>query len=261
MLYTRLDDGGAAFEPQRNLMTKTRILDGGGSVAADGEGNVYVVWHAAPSRGGREEADRAVWVARSSDGGATFAPERRANTKDTGACGCCGLRAFASRSGALLTLYRTATHVVARDMHLLVSKDRGAEFASFEVDAWNVPKCVMSLAAFAEGPQGIIAAWETEGRVHAGVLDLDALALGKTIEASGDDRPHKHPALACGPDGGFLLAWTEGTAWKRGGAVAWQLFDRAGKPVADHAGRRDGVPVWSFPAVFSTGAGKYVLLY
>ena len=35
MLFARLDDDGTAFETQRNLMTYTQGLDGGGSVAAD----------------------------------------------------------------------------------------------------------------------------------------------------------------------------------------------------------------------------------
>ena len=35
MLYTRLNDTGDAFEPQRNVIQKRVGLDGGGSVAAD----------------------------------------------------------------------------------------------------------------------------------------------------------------------------------------------------------------------------------
>ena len=42
MLYTRLNDAGTAFEPQRDLIRMARGLDGGGAVAADGVGNVYV---------------------------------------------------------------------------------------------------------------------------------------------------------------------------------------------------------------------------
>src|SRR4051794_33977196 len=41
LLYSRLDDAGTAFEPQRNLMQATFGLDGGPSVAADPLGNVY----------------------------------------------------------------------------------------------------------------------------------------------------------------------------------------------------------------------------
>src|SRR5262249_5861567 len=42
MLYTRSDPEGKAFEPQRNLMQHTSALDGGGTIAADRTGNVYV---------------------------------------------------------------------------------------------------------------------------------------------------------------------------------------------------------------------------
>jgi hypothetical protein len=98
MLYTRLNDVGTAFEPQRNLITAAVVLDGGGSVAADAAGNVYVFWHA-PEPGKKGEGNRRVWVAASADEGKTFAAERAASTEPTGACGCCGLRAFADRKG------------------------------------------------------------------------------------------------------------------------------------------------------------------
>jgi hypothetical protein len=40
MLYTRLNDSGQAFEPQRNVLLFAEGLDGGGSVAANNLGNV-----------------------------------------------------------------------------------------------------------------------------------------------------------------------------------------------------------------------------
>src|SRR5438105_477663 len=85
MLYARLNDAGDAFEPQRNLITSATGLDGGGSVAADDAGNVYVGWHA-PTPGMKGEENRTVWLATSSDDGKTFAPETRMITQSTGAC-------------------------------------------------------------------------------------------------------------------------------------------------------------------------------
>jgi hypothetical protein len=38
MLYTRLNDAGTAFEPQRNVIQSAYGLDGGGAVAADASG-------------------------------------------------------------------------------------------------------------------------------------------------------------------------------------------------------------------------------
>ena len=55
MLYTRLNDAGTAFEPQRNVIQSAPGLDGGGSLAADGAGNVYVAWHA-PAPGEKGQA-------------------------------------------------------------------------------------------------------------------------------------------------------------------------------------------------------------
>jgi hypothetical protein len=72
MIYTRLNDAGTAFEPQRNVIQSAVGLDGGGSVCADGAGNVYVAWHA-PEPGTKGEENRRVWLARSADDGQTFA--------------------------------------------------------------------------------------------------------------------------------------------------------------------------------------------
>ncbi len=80
MLYTRLAKDGSGFETQRNLMTHTYALDGGGSLAADTQGNVFVAWHAnTVSVEQTGEGSRSVWVAISHDDGANFAPEIRAN--------------------------------------------------------------------------------------------------------------------------------------------------------------------------------------
>ncbi len=116
MLYTRLNDAGTAFEPERNVMQFADGLDGGASVAADNFGHVYVVWHANPEHNG--EAHRRVWMAHSSDDGKTFAREvaadRGIGQEPIGACGCCGMRAFADDKGTLYILYRAATEQIHR---------------------------------------------------------------------------------------------------------------------------------------------------
>ena len=99
MLYARSNPKRTAFEPRRNLMRRTSGLDGGGSVAADREGNVYVGWHGRVEDAPEGEKGRRFFVARSKDAGATFAPEEPTLSRETGACGCCGTRGLADSRG------------------------------------------------------------------------------------------------------------------------------------------------------------------
>jgi hypothetical protein len=138
MLYTRLNDAGTGFEPQRNLMQFTFMLDGGGTLAADRSGNVYVAWHGQDGSGEGEGARR-MWVARSTDDGKTFSPEVAAFAEPTGACGCCGTRAFTDDKGTVYLLYRSAKEKVNRDMYLLVSRDQGKSYRGALIQRWKVP--------------------------------------------------------------------------------------------------------------------------
>jgi hypothetical protein len=139
MLYTRSNDSGTAFEPERNLLQHTSVMDGGGTVAADEAGHVYVAWHALQAGSERGEAHRRVWVARSADEGKTFSGEAAAWAEPTGVCPCCSTRALDGRDGSVYVLYRSATADVNRDIYLLTSTDHGQRFKGARVHRWKVP--------------------------------------------------------------------------------------------------------------------------
>jgi hypothetical protein len=259
MLYTRLNDAGTAFEPERNVLQFAVGLDGGASVAADGAGNVYVVWHASEPKT-KGEASRCVWVARSTDEGRTFAREERATTEPTGACGCCGMRAFADGQGTVYVLYRSAADGIHRDMYLLTSSDRGAAYRCQKVHPWELSSCPMSTAAFSEAARNVFAAWETDGQVYFTRIDASTGERSAPVAAPGKDKRRKHPVVAGRPSGETIMVWTEGMGWNRGGSLAWQIFDKAGKPTAD-AGQARGVPVWSLVAVFARPDGGFTIIY
>ena len=255
MLYTRLADDGNAFEPQRMVNREAFLLDGGGSVAADREGNVYVVWHS-----GDGEANRRVWVARSTDDGGTFASEVPVDSDKDGACGCCGLKAFADREGTLYVLYRSARESTNRDMVLLTSTDHGKAFGAELADRWPIDVCPMSSEAFVDTAAAVAGAWETDGNVFLSRIDKKGHRLSKAVAPSAAGGGRKHPALAVNRRGETILVWTEGTGWQRGGALAWQVFDAQGKPT-ETKGRTDGIAVWSFAAVYADPADAFVILY
>jgi RNA polymerase sigma factor (sigma-70 family) len=261
MLYTRLNDAGTAFEPQRNVIQKAPGLDGGGSVAADtSSGNVYVFWHA-PEPGKRGEHNRRVWVAVSTDEGKSFAVERAAFTEPTGACGCCGMRAFASSKGTLYALYRGARTESQRDMYLLTSTDKSKRFLGEDISPWSINACPMSSESFAEAPGGqVLAAWDTKGQVYFARIDPETGKRSAPVAAPGAGHGRKHPALAVNSRGEMILAWTEGMGWNKGGSLAWQVYDRDGKPTAER-GHAAHVPVWSLVAVFVRPDGRFAIIY
>lgn len=258
MLYARMNDARTGFDPQRNVMQFSGGLDGGGSIAADKSGDVYVAWHGKGDKEGEE--NRRVWIARSTDEGMAFSRETAAWNEPTGACGCCGMRAFADRQGRVHLLYRSATERVDRDMYLLSSENRGQTFSGTLLDKWNLNACPMSSAALADGAKGLLAAWETQGQVYFASFDPKKQRPVSPIPAPGATGKRRHPVVTANSRGETMLVWTEGTGWKKGGSMAWQLYDSQGKPV-DEKGAEQGIPVWSFAAVVAEKDGSFTLVY
>lgn len=260
MLYARLNDAGTAFESERDVMSETWGLDGGGSVAADNEGNVYVVWHARTSASEEGEAGRAVYLARSKDEGKTFERERKVNPKPTGTCGCCGLRAFADVKGTLYVLYRAATEKVNRDETLLVSRNKGDTFEITKAHKWNIATCPMSSAWLTESSGNLLAAWETESQVYFALPKSGRLDFSKVFSPAGSGK-RKHPVAVSNANGETLLAWTDGTGWQKGGALEWQIFDKRGMPMSAQGKKDNGIPVWSLVAAIPKADGSFAIIY
>jgi len=115
----------------------------------------------------------------------------------------------------------------------------------------------MSTEAFAQSANGMLAAWETEKQVYFSRVTGERAA---PIGASGTGENRKYPSLAVNLRGETLFTWTENMAWKKGGSLAWQLYDRDLKPQGP-VGKMDGVPVWSLVAAFAKPDGSFAVIY
>jgi hypothetical protein len=255
MLYARLNDAGTAFEAERNLITHAGGLDGGGSVAADQRGNVYVLWHGHPP-GVEGEENRALYVAHSKDDGKVFASEHRAQTQRVGACACCGLKAFAHTDGKLHVLFRVAEEGLNRNELWLCSSDFGRSFEVLNDDPWKIATCPASSASFRQVENSIVGAWETDNGVRAGILRDGAV---RVVKAPGSSGKQKHPQATLNSKNELLMTWVEGAGWGTEGKLAWQLF-RDGQPIGEK-GMKPGIPVWSFAACYTTPKGDFVVMY
>ena len=260
MVFARLEDSGKAFEAERNLLTWTSGLDGGGSVAADKEGNVYVAWHGRSPESPDGELGRAVFVTHSSDDGRTFNRERQANSEPTGACSCCGLGAYVDQGNQLRLLYRMAEGS-NRDMGLLTSGDFGRTFGLERINSWQIEACPMSSASMTDGGGGLLVATERISKIEVMKIDSDLQAEGVLPLFPNGMRKGKHPSLAANGRGDTILVWAEGAGWKKGGVLKWQAYDRQGHLAAESGGEEFDIPAWSFASVVTGSDGHFVVIY
>jgi hypothetical protein len=263
MLYSRSSPDRASFEPQRDLMRRSSVLDGGGTVAADGAGHVLVAWQARPLGAPAGEVNRRMFVARSDDDGATFDPEVPAVEEDTGACPCCGTRALLTPEGAAYILFRAATSGSDRDMILLSSRDRGRHFQATRAHPWRLNMCPMSSEALAAaGPNsGIVAAWETQGQVFVTRIDPRTGAPNPPVHPRGSGGNRKHPAVAVNSRGEWLVAWAEDTSFQHGGSLAWRVFDPSGKATPEAGRVEGGIPTHSLPTAVALPDNSFVVIH
>ncbi len=260
MAYARLNDSGTAFETQRNLCQWTGNLDGGGSVAADRDGNVYATWHTGPPDNKAGEGGRGVFLSASRDNGATFSREKLINPDPTGACACCSMRAFVDHGGVVRVIYREADKGgTQRDSLLLTSADKGKSFSLRNVDPWALNACPMSSYSLAEDKETLLAGWETREKVYWSPIGTNGRLLRTPIVAPDADKS-KHPVIISNGKGQVLFAWTEGTGWQRGGSLSWQVYSLSGDPIGTR-GHAEGLPVWSLLSAYARPDGSFVLLY
>ncbi len=253
--FTRLSDDGSRFEPQRSLIPPTEQVDGGGSVAADQAGDVYVTWHRSPEGSG--ESGGGAFVARSTDDGKSFSEGKFVSAIGAGQCGCCSMKAATDANGDLYILYRSAGDSIHRDSTILVSHDKGQSFQVAMVQPWTLNACPMSTFSLVPTNTGMLASWETTGQVS--LATFTGITHGPITVAPGSGR-RKYPIAVSNANGETLFVWIEGAAWGRGGRLQYQVYDKAGTPTSV-AVTGDAVPAWSFATAYANPNGDFTIMY
>jgi hypothetical protein len=237
---TSVPPAASAFSPQRQIIASGAGVDGGPAIAPDHGGNVDIIWHAPSKRFGNEQ-DRRLYAVSSRD---DFATRSQLEMPNIGVCACCAVEALYDEHNIRRVLFRGADQVVHRDNYLLTEAAPPRKLA-----AWNVGKCVMSTA---DAKRDLLT-WESQDYIMiSNLADTHHARLGA--------KNPKHPRLAIAGER-VLVAWTENTAWEKGGRVHWQLLDKDLKPLSGLAGKADDLPAWDYPAPFATPDGSFVIYY
>jgi len=236
VMYAHLNEAKNAFVPSRNLNHKP---SDNYSLAADGHGKVAVFWMA----GG-------LFYNLSKDGGETFGDAVKIASADT--CECCASRAFFSADGALHCAYRDKANNI-RDMYLLSQPKGQATFAKEKISAtpWEVKGCPMTGTFLTGDKNGLVAAWETKGRVFFTRLAGNGRDTSPR-ESLAPVRGGKWPIALIAPDRSVLVSW------KNGATLEWQLYDANDKPVGDKKSKPSPNPHRHAGVV--TASGNFVLV-
>jgi hypothetical protein len=118
----------------------------------------------------------------------------------------------------------------------------------------------MSSASLTEGDAGVLAAWETKQEVYFARVETESSSVSAPVTPPGRGE-RKHPAVAGNARGETILVWTEGTGWQKGGALAWQVFDRAGRPTEVKGRVEGGIPTWGLATVVTGPDGSFLIIH
>jgi hypothetical protein len=234
--YSRSTDGGKSFEPVKSLSSMSGI--DGVTVAADGQGNVISFWHVMAEP--KPEVKSATWLfmARSTDNGATFRPDEKLNLSNLSglACSMCMMRARAGADGNVYLAFRSGVDSI-RDFYVLKGRATENRFTAVRVneDNWKIdfcPMCGPELTLAADGRS--LCAFMSRNRVYWAVADSPGDAFRLHASTPANEENEIYPTAVANSRGDVLLVWQVGPMATKGTAnVKWARYTGDGKPTGD----------------------------
>ena len=265
MLYCRMNDAGTAFETERNLAGETYAFEGGGLLFPDGKGTIYAFWHGLTERG--PERTRKIFMATSQDEGKNFTAGVAIQKAADGTCACCPLGGLRDEKGDFYISYRNSEisyrnseASFSKDSYLLISSNQGKTFTETLLDPWAEAGCPGANYSITSGSSGAYVAWRTHNQVYFS----KAGESSQRVAAPADGKKSRSPLVVANSKGQVLFAWAEGTGvphFLQGGDLAWQIYDKDGKPVSKKQVLPARVAKWSTAAAYAKPNGDFVMFY
>jgi hypothetical protein len=225
-------------------------------------GDVYAVW-----LDGRDTTAMpgtfSVYIARSTDKGATFSKNHAIATS---VCPCCRPSIAFGPGGEVIVAWRKVFPEDVRDMVVAVSQDNGESFSSgvrVADDGWSLSGCPDSGPSMVVLGTRIYVSWLTEGREKKSRIQFSwSDDMGKSfhapISASGDLLDPNHPKFSASEDGRLLLVFQarkneDGSSWKN---LAAYVVEVIGDRTGDIQELNNGGSTATYPALVAGTAGR-----
>ncbi|HUO34722.1 MAG TPA: sialidase family protein [Candidatus Acidoferrum sp.] len=176
------------------------------SIGVAPNGDIYAVWLDERDVTNPGQDTSSVYLARSTDQGATFGQNVRVGEQT---CPCCRPTLAFGANGEVFVAWRRVFAGEIRNMVVSTSRDGGSTFAepvTVHDDGWKINGCPDSGPSLAESNGSLWIAWTTAGkddraRIYVSNSEDSAHSFKNPVKISGGVLDPNHPAIKAGSDG------------------------------------------------------------
>jgi hypothetical protein len=213
LVFARSLRFGRKFEKPIRVTDKEKPSQNGFSyLAVAPNGDIYAVWLDGRNPQGTAPGTSYVYLARSTDRGATFGKNVQVARN---VCPCCRPTLAFGDKGEVFVAWRGVAEGDIRDLMVSVSNDNGASFSSpvrAAVDNWKISGCPHSGPSMVVKGGRLYLTWHSDGEsFNAGVRvawsDDGGRTFASPIIASANIVDTNHPMLSISEDGRILLVF------------------------------------------------------
>jgi len=230
LMFARSINGGHRFEKPIRVTDKVKPSDNNFSTLGEApDGSLYAVWLDGRDPEAGPHGTSAVYLARSSDGGATFGKNV---CVAPGACHCSRPALAFGRQGEVFVAWRTVFLGNIRDVAVAASTDQGETFGPqvrVARDNWKLEGCPHSGPSLAVKGNRLYVSWFSEGTganpgVRVAWSDDSGASFAAAHIISGRILDANHPVLSVSEDGRVVLVFQGRDPAKRKGWAPSQAY-------------------------------------